>query len=204
MLVNNLTNHSGGKVRALARIFFLLFFSALTLLATPQIVNENILMESATKKIGEITDELYAKTGISIVLHAKSNLGGQNILDYERNISLSVKSPYILLIMADKEQKVDMLISPDLTGKIDKNNILNNYIIPIISANDKNSLQSKYSAALLNGISEIAEEAAKTHSVVLSSALGNESKDTIAIIKYLIYSLFGLLLAGLLYQRIKR
>ncbi len=204
MLVNTLTTHSGGKVRALARIFFLLFFSALTLTAAPQIVNENLLMESATKKISEISAELYAKTGVSIILHAKSNLGSQNILEYEKNISLSIKSPYVLVVMADKEQKVDMIISPDLTGKIDKNNILNNYIIPIISANDKNEVQSRYSAALLNGISEIAEEIAKSNNVILTTALGNESKDTILIIKYIIYSLFGLLLAGLLYQRIKK
>ena len=161
-------------------------------------------MESATKKISEISAELYAKTGVSIILHAKSNLGSQNILEYEKNISLSIKSPYVLVVMADKEQKVDMIISPDLTGKIDKNNILNNYIIPIISANDKNEVQSRYSAALLNGISEIAEEIAKSNNVILTTALGNESKDTILIIKYIIYSLFGLLLAGLLYQRIKK
>ena len=188
-------------MRAFARILLILFFSAITLTAAPEIVNENLLMDPAVKKIDEMITELHTKTGVSVVLHAKKSLGNQNIVDYEKNISASLASPYVLLVLADKEQKVDIVVSKDLAGIVEKNNILNNFIIPIISASDKNTQISRYSAAILNGVAEIVDETAKSKDVILLSSIGDESKNTTNVIRFIVYGLTAILVIGTIYRR---
>jgi DNA polymerase III alpha subunit len=158
-------------------------------------------MDSAVVKMNEITNELYQKTGVSIIIHGKANLAGKNIIEYEKNISSTLGKSFVLVTIADAEHKVDVVVSPDLADKVDRNNILNGYIIPILSAEDKNTQSSRYSAALLNGVAEIADEIAKKDGVILLSSIGNESKDTTNIIRFIIYGITGILVVGLIYRR---
>lgn len=171
---------------------FLLSFFLLSAFAKPELLNEKVIFESANIKISDMINELYSKTGISVVVHAKEKLPDGNIINYEKNISTTLQKPYVLVVFAAKEQKVDILVSDELKNVIDKNKILNSYMIPILGAEDKNSIEAKYSAALLNGVGEITDEIAESKGIKLASSIGSESRNFIEGLRVVFYGIiFG-------------
>lgn len=173
----------------------------------PEIVSDdNIVVSGAKVKINEISDELFAKTGVSIVVYAKKSLDGQNIFEYEKNISSTLKQPFVLILFAENEKKVDVLVMPEELNKVvDKNYILNDRIIPILGAQgDKNSADSRYSAAILNGVGEIADRVAGSKGVALSSSLGSDTTTVMTIIKVVFYGTIAIAVFVLIYRRIKK
>jgi hypothetical protein len=171
-------------------LFLFLFF--VSAYAKPELLNEKVIMESANIKINDMITELYSKTNTSIVVHLKEKLPDGNILNYEKNISATLQKPYVLIVFAGKEQKVDIVVSDDLKNVIDRNKILNTYIIPILGAEDKNSLEAKYSAAVLNGVAEMADEIAESKGIKLNSSIGSESKNFIQGLRVVFYGIiFG-------------
>jgi hypothetical protein len=174
------------------RSLFLLSMFACVASAKPELINEKVILETSIPKLSEMTNELYLKTGASIVMHFKAQLPNGDIIAYENNISAQLEKPYVLVVLAAKERKVDIVVSEDLKKVIDKNKILNGFIIPILSAEDKNSFESKYSAAMLNGIAEIADEIADSKNIKLSSSIGSESRYFIQGLRFLFYAIvFG-------------
>lgn len=188
-------------MRAFACILLIIFLSTFSFASDH--INEGIVSQAAQQKIDLITTELKSKTSVSIYMHAKKDLNGTTIIQYENSVASKLSGSYVLITLATSEKKVDIIMSNDLKDKINKNTILNEFIIPIISAQDKNSDESRYSAGLLNGIAEVAEQIAKSKNIILENALGNESKDTMFIIKLIVYGLFATLIVGLIYQRIR-
>lgn len=183
-------------------LFLSLFF--ISAFAKPELLNEKIIMESANIKINDMITELYSKTNTSIVIHLKEKLPDGNILNYEKNVSANLQKPYVLVVFAAKEQKVDILVSDELKNVVDKNKILNSYVIPILGAEDKNSLEAKYSAAMLNGIAEIADEIAESKGVKLSSSIGSESKNFIQGLRVVFYGIIFGAIAIYAYMAYKR
>lgn len=203
MLVNLLKIGKYFKQVAFATCFL---FSSLSY-AMPEIVSDdNIVVSGAKVKINEISDELFAKTGVSIVVYAKKSLDGQNIFEYEKNISSTLKQPFVLILFAENEKKVDVLVMPEELNKVvDKNYILNDRIIPILGAQgDKNSADSRYSAAILNGVGEIADRVAGSKGVALSSSLGSDTTTVMTIIKVVFYGTIAIAVFVLIYRRIKK
>jgi len=204
MLVD-LFNISNSKARSFLTGAFLLFFLlTLNLFAKSEIINDKVISDSSLHKMNEMINELYVKTGVSIVLHARQNLAGKNILDYEKNISTTLQAPYILVTFALDEQKVDIVMSNDMSKIINKNDILNTFIIPILATkSEDNSAESKYSAALLNGIAEIADEVAKNKNIELASSIGSDNRNIINIIRVIFYSVLILAVIGYIYRRFR-
>jgi TPM domain len=198
----NLTNLHSTIRPNLGRIVFIFLLLFSSVFAKPEVINDGVIVDKAALKIIEISKELHEKTGASIVLHAKNNLGGQNIFDYEKNISSSIQGPYVLIVFTLTEQKIDIVVSDALSGVVNKNNILNTYILPILVANDKeNSATSKHSAALLNGIGEIADEIAKNQKIELTSSLGSQNQILINIIRLFFYGTIVLAIGFYVYRR---
>ncbi len=168
--------------------------------AKPEIINQNIIKQHAYDKISEISSELYSKTGVSIVAHLVESTG-VNIVEYEKNISKNLKPPYVILVLSVKDQKVDLLVSPDLKSVIDKNEILNTFIIPLLTSQDQNTLDTKYSAAILNGIAEIADEIASSKNIKLDSSIGSESRNFMQGLRVLFYGIIVVSL-GIYFYRI--
>lgn len=181
-------------------------FSSL-LYANPEIVSDNgVIVDGAKVKINEISDELYAKTGVSIIVYAKKSLNGQNIFEYEKNVTNNFKQPYVFILFAEQEKKVDVVIMPDELNKVvDKNYILNNRIIPILGAQgDKNSNESRYSAAILNGVAEVADKVSSSKGITLNSSLGSDTTTVMTIIQFVFYGIIILAVAVIIYRRIKK
>ncbi len=171
--------------------------------AKPEIINQNVIKQSSFDKINELSNELYLKTGVSIVVHLMEQTNG-GILEYEKNISSTLTAPYVFLAFSAKDQKIDIVVSPDLQSVVNKNEILNTFIIPILAAQDKNALDTKYSAAVLNGVAEIADEVAASKNIKLDSSIGSESRNFMQGLRALFYGIVFVSLGIYFYRLYQR
>ena len=157
------------------------------------------------EKIKEIGNEVKTKLGINIYIHVKGTLGLEPnlptkdkiefIKSYEENILKNIENPYVILTIALEETHVNLYFSENLKEIINKNDILNEYVVPLLASKDKNTLPSKISAASLNGYSAIADSLASSKNIVLETNIGNEGKVSSTIWRVFVYFL---VISGLL------
>jgi hypothetical protein len=196
-------------------IFSLLLFLCSNLSAQQFILNDDKLIDDrAAIKINEIGAEVKSKLGVNIYVYAKSNLGlGENVktkdkIDFIKNsenqIVSTLEAPYVLLTIAVEETHVNLLFSDDLKEIIDKNDILDGYIVPLLASNDKNTLFAKVSAATLNGYAAIADTIAEANQITLESSIGNAGKVSSTIWRVLMYTLVVLGLLAYTYAILRK
>lgn len=202
------------KVISLCLLLFVSYANAQTnyLLATDAVIDPR-----AKAKINLMGSEVFKKTGVNIYVHAKKTFGItkdistkekiQEIKKYESIIVKQLKEPYILLTFALDEIHVNLLSSKEYLKVIDKNEILNSYVVPLLASKDKNSLYAKVSAAVLNGYDEIADQVIEYKGVEeLQSGIGDSGRTFSAIWKVIMYSLvlFGIIAYTIIVLRSKK
>lgn len=181
-------------------IFSLLFFLSQNLFANDYILNDDGLIDQRAKeKINQIGAETKSKLGVNVYLYVKSSLKLAKdiktkekydyIRDYENQIVSTLEKPYVLMTMAVEDIHVNLLFSKDLEKVIDKDDILNGYVVPLLASKDKNTLFAKVSAATLNGYAAIADTIALTKNIKLQSSIGNQGKISSTIWRVLMYTL---------------
>ena len=196
-------------------IFSLLFFLCQNLNAQEFILNDDKLIDNRAKeKINQIGAETKSKLGVNIYVYAKSNLGlDENIktkdkIDFIKNhesqIISSLEKPYVLLSLSVEETHVNLLFSDELKEVIDKNDILNGYVVPLLASKDKNTLFAKVSAATLNGYAAIADTIAESKKIKLESSIGNAGKVSSTIWRVVMYTLVILGLLAYTYAILKK
>lgn len=166
------------------------------------IINDEIISEKVSQKIESLGAELYEKTRVSVYVAVSKSIGEKSIKEYEKELTKNLKEPFVLLTLAQKEQKVDIVNSKILTDKFDKETILspfpwNGTIIPLLTAKKEND---KYNAAVLNGYADIVEQISQSHNVKLDGALGSTNKN---IYHYVKIGIYGFLLFVILRYFIK-
>ncbi|QKJ26436.1 putative membrane protein [Aliarcobacter cibarius] len=169
------------------------------------ITDDGLIDNRAKEKILQIGNEVKSKLGVNIYLYVKGTLGIepntptkdkiQFIKSYEENIIKNLENPYVILTVSLEETHVNLYFSDSLKNIIDKNDILNGYVVPLLASKDKNTLPSKISAASLNGYSAIADALANSKNIVLESNIGNEGKVSSTIWRVFVYFL---VISGLL------
>lgn len=196
-------------------IFSLLLFLCSNLSAQQYILNDDQLIDvRAKEKINQIGDEVKSKLGVNIYIYAKSNLGlDENIktkdkIDFIRNnenqIISTLEKPYVLLSIAVEETHVNLLFSDELKSVLDKDDILDGYVVPLLASKDKNTLFAKVSAATLNGYAAIGDIIAESKQVKLESSIGNAGKVSSTIWRVVMYTLVVLGLLAYTYAVLKR
>lgn len=196
-------------------IFSLLLFLCSNLLAQDFILNDDKLIDDRAKiKINEIGAEVKSKLGVNIYVYAKSTLGlGENINTkdkieaikvIENEIVNTLNKPYVLLTIAVDETHVNLLFSDELKNILDKNDILNGYVVPLLASKDKNTLYAKVSAATLNGYAAIGDILADSKNIKLESSIGNSGKVSSTIWRVTMYTLIVLGLLAYTYAILKR
>lgn len=163
--------------------------------------NESVLSPKVVEEINLISKELYQKTDIytGVVIGDKADF--KTLIQKTDNLPKS----YILLVLSKNSHKVDIIGSKGVLNLIDKEAILSPYsgtgsILPILATN-KGDI---YNAAILNGYADIADRVAEARGVKLEHSIGNANRDTINILRILIY---GFICFALLYyaqRRMKR
>ena len=196
-------------------IFSLLFFFCQNLSAQEFILNDDKLIDDRAKeKINQIGAETKSKLGVNIYIYAKSTLGlEENIktkdkIDFIRNnesqIISTLEKPYVLLSIAVEETHVNLLFSDDFNSVLDKDDILDGYVVPLLASKDKNTLFAKVSAATLNGYAAIADTIAEANKIKLESSIGNAGKVSSTIWRVLMYTLIVLGLLAYTYAILRK
>lgn len=183
-------------------IFSLLFLFSQNLLAQKFILSDDGLIDSRAKtKINEIAVETKAKTGLNVYIYAKSTLGldenvkGKEKFDYIKNyenqILPTLEKPYVLMTMSVEDMHVNLLMSKGLDKFINKDDILDGYVVPLLASKDKNTLFAKVSASMLNGYSAIVDAISEEKKIKIESNadIGNQGKVSSTIWRVFMYTL---------------
>jgi len=201
------------------QVLFLGFiFGTSSLFASDFTLNSDALIDKRTvSKINEIGNELKSKTQISVYVHVKNNFGMKKsittkekitfIKEYETALVQKLQKPYVVLTFSLDQTHVNLLSSSDLVEALDKDDILDSYVIPLLASKDKNSTLAKVSAAVLNGYDEIAAQIVKSKGLEkLDSALGDSGRTFSTIWRVLMYSLvlFGIIAYTFIVLRSKK
>lgn len=159
--------------------------------------HDNLIDYRAIEKMNEIGQEVYTKTGAKIYLFVKQSYPindqmsmkerFETIKTYEKEILNQVNDPYVLITMSLDQTHLNLFTSEEFNTIINKDEILNDYIIPLLASKDKNKLLAKISAALLNGYAQIGDEIAKSQNITLESSIGSGGKTAGTIWKVFMY-----------------
>ncbi len=167
-------------------------------------------------KIDEMGNELLTKIGVSVYIYAKESYSDiklanrkskmEFIKSYEANITKQLKNPFVLLTTSLEDTHINLLTSKDLNGVLDKDKILDRYIIPLLASKDKNSMYAKVSAAMFNGYASITDKIAENRGIELKSSIGNVGVVTSTIWRVLMYTIvvLGLILYTIAVLRAKK
>ena len=196
-------------------ILSLLFFFCQNLSAQNFIINDDKLIDDRAKeKINQIGDEVKSKLGVNIYVYVKSTLGlDENIKtkdkieiirNNENQIVSKLENPYVLLSISVEETHVNLLFSDEFKTNLDKDDILDGYVVPLLASKDKNTLFSKVSAATLNGYAAIADTIAESKNIKLESSIGNSGKVSSTIWRVLMYTIIILGLFAYTYAILKK
>jgi hypothetical protein len=163
--------------------------------------HDGLIDQRAQDKIHEIGLEAKNKLGINIYTFIIENNGIDTALPREQRRemmkqfdneiipSFLAKSSYAILVISIDQKYANILMSDNLKKQIDKDEILDGYVIPLLASKDKNSLFSKTSAATLNGYAQIADSIASQQNIKLVSSIGSAGKTASSIWKVFMYFL---------------
>ena len=191
-------------------IFSLLFFFCQNLFAQGFIINDDKLIDDRAKeKINQIGTEVKSKLGVNVYVYVKSTLGlDENIKTKEKidiiknnesQIISTLEKPYVLLSVYVEETQVSLLFSDELKTIIDKDEILDGYVVPLLASKDKNTLFAKVSASSLNGYAAISDTIAESKNIKLESSIGSGGKVSSTIWRVLMYTIVILALFAYTY-----
>jgi len=186
------------KIAVFSLLFFLIPLNASI---NKYVISDDVVIDPRTaQKILEIGNEVKTKTNVNIYVNAKTTLDIDEktplkekielIKEYESQLILKLQKPYVLLDIALEQMHVNILVSEELEKIIDKNDILNGYVVPLLASKDKNTLYSKTSAAVLNGYDEIADQIAESKGIEkLENGIPDSGKTAGTIWKVFMYTL---------------
>jgi hypothetical protein len=191
-------------------IISLLFFFCQNLFAQDFIINDDKLIDDRAKeKINQIGNEVKSKLGVNVYVYVKSTLGlDENIKTKEKidiiknnetQILSTLEKPYALLSIYVEETQVSLLFSDELKTVIDKDDILDGYVVPLLASKDKNTLFAKVSASSLNGYAAISDTIAESKNIELESSIGSAGKVSSTIWRVLMYTIIILALFAYTY-----
>ncbi|MEA1914368.1 MAG: hypothetical protein U9N30_03535 [Campylobacterota bacterium] len=210
----NLFSNMRAKVLLVLSLF--LFTAVYAKTDTFVLENDNLIDPRAIEKINAMGDEFTTKTGIGVFVIVKEQYPTiksddmkeklASIKLYENTVIKTLKKPYVLLSMSFEDTHINLQASPDIASMVDKDDILDTYIIPVLASRDKNDMLSKVSAAVLNGYGQICDSIAEQKGITLETSIGSGGTTFSAIWKVFMYSLvfIGILLYTFVILREKR
>lgn len=181
-----------------------------------------LIDERAAQKINTIGTEVNTKLGVNIYLDVKGDNGINPDLPLKERIAvmkqkeeelivqvqkdMNQSKSFVILTLSLDQKYTNILMSDDVKTIINKNSILDEYVIPLLAAQDKNTLNSKVSAATLNGYAQIADSLATEKNIILESSIGSEGKTASSIWRVFMYTLVvsGIILYFIIIMREKK
>lgn len=205
-------------------VLFFLLVSSLNAASSDNFIltTGGLLDQRAGEEINTMGNELKTKIGVNVYLDIKGDNGIDPEAPLKDRIAIMKQKEseliatvlkdsngtklYAILTIAIDQKYANILYSEDLAQVIDKDSILDGYVIPLLAAFDKNTLNSKVSAAALNGYAQITDVLAQSKGIKLDSSIGSEGKVASSIWKVFMYTLVvaGIILYFLIILREKK
>lgn len=196
-------------------IFSLLFFLTQNLFANNFILNDDGLIDPrASEKIYQIGLETKAKLGANVYIYVKKSLGLPDDVDsktkydaikkLENEVLKNMNGTYVLIITSVEDMHINLFESDNLKEIISKDDILDDYIIPLLASKDKNTLFAKVSAAMLNGYAAVCDTIADSKDIELDSSIGNQGIVSSTIWRVFMYTLIVTGLLAYTYAVLRR
>lgn len=160
--------------------------------------NDNVVLNKAIVKIEEMCRDLRKETGIGVYLSAIDKLeNNETIAVYSKRIAGDLAPPFVLITISRIDRQIELVASDDLSKRIDKDEVLDDYTIPLFVEIRKDiTLQQQLSAGLLNGIAFIVDTLAEQEGVALKSSIGSGSKNFYDGLMWVIRIMLALTLSG--------
>ncbi|MEA3513058.1 MAG: hypothetical protein U9R37_05600 [Campylobacterota bacterium] len=180
------------------------------------LTGDELVDPRAQAKITEIGDEVKKKFNINLYLDIKEDNGIKREINRKDRIAImkqkeqelvkKLQKPYAVLTLSIEQTYANILMSDDLKEVLDRDDILDGYVIPLLASKDKNNLYAKISAASLNGFAQMGDSIAKSKNVKLDSSIGSEGKTAGTIWKVFMYTLVlsGIVLYTIIILREKK
>ncbi len=177
------------------------------------LTHDGLIDQRAQDKIFQIGSEVKSKLNANIYVDIKENNGVdiklpreqrvQKMRQIEQALVKDLPKPYAVLTIAVDQLYASILMSDDLKEILDKDEILDSYVIPLLASKDKNTLFAKTSAAALNGYAQIADSLARSQNIELVSSIGSGGKVASTIWKMVMYTivLSGIVLYAIIVMR---
>lgn len=167
---------------------------ALLALLLPLLLNANyfikndLLTPKASKIIEEIGDELSDKTGIHLYVLATNEKFPKemNLIKYSRKFDSNLSKPYVILFFAPHNKRVGLIPSSKNIGSMYDPESVKDATIDVVATNDSNTKKDKYNIGIVQGYSELADQIAGSKHVEMAKTLPNETRNIIAVLKYLV------------------
>ena len=195
-------------------IFSLLLFLYTNGFAQNFILKDDLIDIRAKNKIVEIGSEVKTKTGVNIYVYSTSSFNldksitTKDKIDYIKNYELDIlknlETPYVIITISFDDTHVNLYYSDSLEKIIDKNEILDDYVVPLLASKDKNTVASKISASVLNGYAGIADKLAVSKDIELESNIGNQGRVASAIWRVFIYFVLISALLAYIYSVLRK
>lgn len=178
--------------------------------------HDGLIDQRAQDKIYQIGTEAKSKLAVNLHVFIKENNGINPkekretritlMKQYEQNIIKDLKKPYVVLTIFVDQMHANVIISDSLKTIVDRDDVLDNYVIPLLASKDKNTLFAKSSAACLNGYAQMADSIANSQNIKLDSSIGSEGKTAGTIWRVFMYTLVlvGILLYTIIVLREKK
>lgn len=163
------------------------------------LTHDGLIDARAQDKILEIGNETKTKFNVNLYIDIKENNGinpkedrevrKKQMKVREQEIVKNLEKPYAVLTISIDQLYANILMTEDLKNIIDRDDILDNYVIPLLASKDKNSLFAKTSAAVFNGYAQMSDSVAESNGTKLDSSIGNAGKQVSSIWKVFMYTL---------------
>jgi len=180
------------------------------------LLHDGLIDKRAQDKIHQIGSEVQSKLGVKLYAFIKEDNGMNPDLPfeerktlmkkYENMITKDLKGSYAVLALVLDQTHATILMSDDLKDILDKRDILDGYVTPVLASKDKNTLFTKTSAAILNGYAQMADSIAEQKGIELMSSIGSGTKTFSTIWKMFMYTvvLAGIILYAIIVMREKK
>lgn len=180
------------------------------------LLHDGLIDQRAQDKIFQIGSEVQSKLNVKLYTFIKEN-NGMNLdlpfeqrkkimKDYEKMVTKDLKGSYAVLMLVLDQRHATIIMSEDMKKIIDKRDIIDGYVTPVLASKDKNTLFTKTSAAILNGYAQMADSLAESKGLTLESSIGSGTKTFSTIWKMLMYTivLAGIILYAIIVMKEKK
>ncbi len=174
-------------IRAFTRLALLALLFTNSILAEALIIDE--LLKPAVKiEVNKISNELAKKTGIKIFVIATNDKLPANMVEYTKKYDTNLTKPYVIFVFAPTTKRVGLISSnEEISSLYDSDEVKEQSIRVVRDTNDGNSDEDKYNIAILQSVSELADQIANSKNVKMTTTIPNETHYIVNVLRVLIW-----------------